>query len=244
MPTKIHYSKLLLELAPKLSHHDLISTQAPPRWSTFEPPRPAVVVDAILSRMSLSRYAYSVSPSCVDAWPLRGIKVKYCADRGIPFVAQNGGSGWATTFDLGTHGVLINLARLNQVTFNADRTRATIGGGARVNETIAHASAAGALVETGNCNCVGPLGAILGGGYGNLMGLYGFGVDNVVSVRVVTADGQVRDNGCYINFAHGDEPLEVVYGNSLPRLRAIKRRVDPKDNFNQWFNIRERKHGN
>ena len=120
-------------------------------------------------------------------------KVKYCASKGIPFVAQNGGVGWAATFDLGAHGVLIDLARLNQVTFNADKTRATIGGGARINETIAHASAASALVETGNCNCVGALGAILGGGYGNLMGLYGFGVDNVVSMRVVTADGRIRD---------------------------------------------------
>ncbi|KAK8119641.1 uncharacterized protein PG998_004267 [Apiospora kogelbergensis] len=121
------------------------------------------------------------------------ITVKYCASKGIPFVAQNGGVGWAATFDLGAYGVLIDLARLNQVTFNADKTRATIGGGARINETIAHASAAGALVETGNCNCVGALGAILGGGYGNLMGLYGFGVDNVVSMRVVTADGRIRD---------------------------------------------------
>lgn len=33
---------------------------------------------------------------------------------------------------------------------------------------------------------------MLGGGFGNLMGLYGFGVDNIISLRVVTADGLVR----------------------------------------------------
>lgn len=89
--------------------------------------------------------------------------------------------------------MLINLARLNQVAFNADKTLATIGGGSNISNTIAHAYAAGALIETGNCNCVGTLGAILGGGYGNLVGLYGLGVDNVVSLRVVNADGQLRD---------------------------------------------------
>lgn len=113
--------------------------------------------------------------------------------KGIPFLAQNGGNGWATTFDLGQNGVLINLARLNQVVFNADKTRATIGGGSSINNTISKAYAAGALIGTGNCNCVGTLGAILGGGFGNLMGLHGFGVDNIVSLRVVTADGLLRD---------------------------------------------------
>lgn len=89
--------------------------------------------------------------------------------------------------------MLISLASLNQVTFNANKSQATIGGGSNINNTISHAYAAGALVETGNCNCVGTLGAILGGGYGNLMGLYGFGVDNVLSLRVVTADGKLLD---------------------------------------------------
>ncbi|KAH8163871.1 hypothetical protein CIB48_g4376 [Xylaria polymorpha] len=104
----------------------------------------------------------------------------------------NGGNGWATTFHLGRSGVLINLAALNQVTFNSAKTQVTVGGGSTVSNTIDHAYAAGALVLTGNCNCVGVLGAALGGGYGNLMGTYGFAVDNILSLRVVTADGNIR----------------------------------------------------
>lgn len=119
--------------------------------------------------------------------------MKYCTTNDITFLAQNGGGGWATTFNLSTDGVLINLASLNHVTFTADKTQATIGGGSNISNTISHAYAAGALVETGNCNCVGTLGAILGGGYGNLLGMYGFGVDNVLSLRVVTADGELRN---------------------------------------------------
>lgn len=107
-------------------------------------------------------------------------------------MAQNGGNGWATTFNLGSNGLLINLARLDQVTFNDDKTLATIGGGSNINNTIARAYAANAIITTGNCNCVGALGAMLGGGYGNLMGINSFGVDNIVSMRVVTADGTLR----------------------------------------------------
>jgi FAD/FMN-containing dehydrogenase len=89
-------------------------------------------------------------------------------------LVQSGGNGWAKfpdTKDL----VLINLLQLNSVTVSADKKTATIGGGAKIRETIAAADAAGVLIQTGNCNSVGALGAILGGGYGNTMGMFGFG---------------------------------------------------------------------
>ncbi|KAK0621571.1 FAD binding domain-containing protein [Bombardia bombarda] len=172
--TPISAQQLSAQLAPVLSHQNIISFTAPARWSTFNSPDPAITVNVATEQ---------------DV----AVVVKLCTTYGIPFLAQNGGNGWATTFNLGQRGVLINLAGLDSVTFNADKTRATIGGGSNINNTIAKAYAAGALIETGNCNCVGALGAILGGGYGNLMGLYGFGVDNVISVRLVTADGKIRD---------------------------------------------------
>lgn len=111
----------------------------------------------------------------------------------LPFVAQSGGHGWATTFNLGSNGVLINMRGLKQFTLSADKRQATIGGGALIRNTISDAFNKGVQLMTGNCNCVGTLGAILGGGYGNLMGLHGFGVDQVLSMRVVTPSGQVKD---------------------------------------------------
>jgi hypothetical protein len=42
----------------------------------------------------------------------------------------------------------------------------------------------------------------------------------------------------YINFAHGDEDLFVVYRDSLARLQTMKQRIDPQKRFNQWFDIK------
>lgn len=78
---------------------------------------------------------------------------------------------------------------LNSTTFNSDLTQAHIGGGATFGEVTESAYAANSQILTGGCNCVGFLGATLGGGYGNLMGLYGFSVDQVLSMNVVLANG-------------------------------------------------------
>ncbi|GJC89088.1 FAD-linked oxidoreductase azaL [Colletotrichum liriopes] len=160
------------DLKALISAPSTVAVDLRARWSTFNAPTPAIVVNVTTEK---------------DVAAV----VKYCASRSIPFTAQNGGNGWGKTFNLGNNGVLINLAGLNAVTFSKSKTEATIGGGVVIGEAIQAANAAGVVVQTGNCNCVGALGAILGGGYGNLMGEVGFGVDNVLSLRVVVASGEI-----------------------------------------------------
>lgn len=115
-------------------------------------------------------------------------QVRYCTSNNIPFLAQNGGHGWAK-WDFGEEGIVINIKQLNTVKFNRKKTEVTLGGGVGISEVVAAASKQDALVPTGNCPCVGTLGATLGGGYGNLVGLYGFGIDNLLSLNVVLANG-------------------------------------------------------
>ncbi|KAI0260026.1 FAD dependent oxidoreductase [Gloeopeniophorella convolvens] len=44
------------------------------------------------------------------------------------------------------------------------------------------------------------------------------------------AEGQnVSDASPYINYALFDTPVELLYGENLPRLRAIKKEIDPED---------------
>ncbi|KAL6707889.1 hypothetical protein ACN47E_003563 [Coniothyrium glycines] len=149
-----------------------VNVEVKARWSDYNAPAPHVVVQPHTE---------------IEITAI----IKYCTKVGIPFLAQNGGVGWAKQFNLGEWGVLIDLSVFNTVTIAADKKTATIGGGAAIGDVVTAANAAGALVITGNCNCVGALGAMLGGGYGNLMGEVGFGVDNIVSLRVVLASGDI-----------------------------------------------------
>ncbi|KAI2614857.1 hypothetical protein GGR54DRAFT_615130 [Hypoxylon sp. NC1633] len=73
--------------------------------------------------------------------------------------------------------------------FSADKKLVTISGGTLISDVTAAASQNDVLVTTGTCDCVGLLGALLGGGIGHLTGERGLGVDNVVSMNVVLADG-------------------------------------------------------
>ncbi|KAJ5116051.1 hypothetical protein N7456_000399 [Penicillium angulare] len=144
------------------------------RWSNFDAPHPGVVI----SPGSEQDVATIVS---------------YCTSNKIPFLTQSGAHGWANTFQLNESGILINIKSLDSVVFNANKTEVTVGGGVAISDVISAGSKAGALVQTGNCNCVGALGAILGGGYGNLLGLVGFGVDNLLSVNLVLANGTLAN---------------------------------------------------
>ncbi|RYP69500.1 hypothetical protein DL770_008230 [Monosporascus sp. CRB-9-2] len=49
------------------------------------------------------------------------------------------------------------------------------------------------------------------------------------------AGGQPGRHYSYINFAHGDEPLDHIYGSSLTRLQQLKRKYDPQKRSNRWF---------
>ena len=117
-------------------------------------------------------------------------QIQYCDTNNLPFLVQSQGNGWADTFDLGECGLLINIAGLNQTTFNSDKTRATIQGGTLVNDMINAAYGNNTRFATPTCTCLGFLGAALGGGITRVMGLYGTLVDQIVSVNLVTATGQ------------------------------------------------------
>ncbi|PLB52594.1 FAD-binding domain-containing protein [Aspergillus steynii IBT 23096] len=163
------------ELGPDLSKSASITggdSPKYPRWSKYSPPTPGVIVNAASEE--------DVATT-----------VKYCTSNNIPFLTQNGGHGWAK-WDFGEEGIVVNIKDLNSIAFNDNKTQVTIGGGVAIEEVVAVASKQDVLVPTGNCPCVGTMGAVLGGGYGNLLGLHGLGVDNVLSLNVVLADGSLQ----------------------------------------------------
>ncbi|KAL8748127.1 MAG: hypothetical protein Q9190_000089 [Brigantiaea leucoxantha] len=160
-------------LAARLSPDARISApNTAPRWSQYYAPMPGFIVDVATENDVL-------------------ITVQYCVSQNLSFLAQNGGNGWATTLHgLKKNGILINLAGIRAVTFSSNNTQIRLQGGALVSDVVAAGATANALVVTGICNCIGALGAVLGGGIGNLMGQYGLGVDNLISLNVITPSGK------------------------------------------------------
>ncbi|OJK01933.1 hypothetical protein ASPACDRAFT_50727 [Aspergillus aculeatus ATCC 16872] len=164
-------------LQPRLSSTATIlnasSTVVAPRWTEYDEPVTNHVVNV-------------ATEADVQA-------TVFCANtHDIPFLAQAGGNAWSTTWTLTnatTPSILINLRALNAITFSPNRTTVTVQGGTLISELLTAAYAHDAQVVTANCDCVGVMGALLGGGYSRMMGERGYMIDNVLSLNVVLATG-------------------------------------------------------
>ncbi|KAK6343854.1 hypothetical protein TWF696_007509 [Orbilia brochopaga] len=160
-------------LGPKLSARATIafSSSAAPRWSEYEAPKAQIVVNVFTAQ------------DVVET-------VKYCNAYGIKFLAQTSGHGWGTTWTLCENDVIINLRALNFVAVDKTASTVAIGGGAIIKEIVDEVYKNEMHVVVGGCNCVST-GFMLGGGLGRLMGEYGLAIDNLLSVNLVTATGDL-----------------------------------------------------
>ncbi|KAK1779566.1 hypothetical protein QBC45DRAFT_410955 [Copromyces sp. CBS 386.78] len=114
--------------------------------------------------------------------------VKYCNDNSIDFLAVGGGHG--LTYSLKKFsGLQISMRQLNNITIQESGKSAWFGGGTVVGPVIQYLYDRGYVTTTGGCECVGMLGAGLGGGHGRYEGFYGLISDNILQLRVVLADG-------------------------------------------------------
>lgn len=105
-------------------------------------------------------------------------------------VAVRGGGhsflGWGTC----DGGVVIDLSRMSDIKIDPIKKIAKAGGGVLTGPFVRAAGQYGLAPVSGGCPTVGLAGLTLGGGLGALAGKYGAACDNVLSARVVTADGR------------------------------------------------------
>ncbi|MDQ2814333.1 MAG: FAD-dependent oxidoreductase, partial [Actinomycetota bacterium] len=107
---------------------------------------------------------------------------------GVPVAARSGGhsyAGWSSS-----SGLIVDVTRMAGV--NVSGTTATVGAGTHLVDFYSGLSAHGRVVPGGSCPTVGIAGLTLGGGVGVVSRAYGLTSDNVTSMQIVTADGQVR----------------------------------------------------
>jgi FAD/FMN-containing dehydrogenase len=117
--------------------------------------------------------------------------VSYARDNNLPVSIRGGGhnvAGHAVCDD----GVMIDLSLMRAVQVDAEGRRARVEGGATWGDVDSETQKFGLATPGGLISDTGVGGLTLSGGIGWLRSAYGLCIDNILSVEIVTADGQLR----------------------------------------------------
>ena len=115
--------------------------------------------------------------------------VEFARRHELEVAARAGGHshlGWGCS-----SGLVIDLSGMKRIAIEPLRRTARAEGGVLSGEVARAAGRHGLAPVLGQCPGVGASGVILGGGLGWLSGLHGASCDNLLSARVVAADGRV-----------------------------------------------------
>ena len=116
--------------------------------------------------------------------------IRYARESGLE-VAVRGGGHSVAGFGTCDGGMVIDLSRMREVTVDPMRRRATAQGGALLSQLDRAVQAHGLVCPVGVVGHTGVAGLTLGGGMGRLMRKFGLTIDNLLSVDLVSADGEL-----------------------------------------------------
>ncbi|KAF2105025.1 FAD/FMN-dependent oxygenase/oxidase [Rhizodiscina lignyota] len=133
-------------------------------------------------------YIAAVRPNC-EADVVE--TVKYAREMGIPFAPRAGHHCVTTSMRHLQNGILIDMRPLSSMSFDANRKEVTVGGGTLTLDFVRFLDEHGMEVTVGSCPTTGIIGVAFGAGLGRLQGKYGYLHDNLVSCKLILADGSV-----------------------------------------------------
>jgi FAD/FMN-containing dehydrogenase len=126
------------------------------------------------------------------------VAVGLARDHGLLLSVKGGGHNIAGT-SLADRGLTLDLARMRDVTVDAAARRVDVGPGCLLQDVDRATQRHGLATVLGFISEVGVAGLTLGGGFGYLMRRFGWAVDNLHEVQIVTADGAIRTANREIN---------------------------------------------
>jgi FAD/FMN-containing dehydrogenase len=120
------------------------------------------------------------------------VAVRFAFDHGLLLSIKGGGHNMAGT-SIAERGMTLDMSRMRDVTVDPDRRLAHVGPGCLLRDVDRATQMYGLATPLGSFSSeVGVAGLTLGGGLGYLTRRFGWSVDNLEEVEVVTADGQIR----------------------------------------------------
>ncbi|PCG99792.1 FAD-binding, type 2 [Penicillium occitanis (nom. inval.)] len=132
--------------------------------------------------------------------------VQWALKSSVPFVARSGGhSEWST---IGKNGVIIDLGRYKSVEVDVKSQTAILKGSILSKEVAVALADAGLFTALGNGNTVGAIPYFLNGGASITTSITGFGADQILAARLITASGELIE----VNQTHNADLLWAIRG--------------------------------
>jgi FAD/FMN-containing dehydrogenase len=117
--------------------------------------------------------------------------VRFARDHGLRLSVKGGGHHIAG-ISIAERGLALDMSRMKEVEVDPDRRIARVGPGCRLQDVDRATQEHGLATVLGFVSNVGVAGLTLGGGLGYLTRRFGWTVDNLLEVEIVTADGRIR----------------------------------------------------
>jgi FAD/FMN-containing dehydrogenase len=117
--------------------------------------------------------------------------VTFASQHGLLLSIKGGGHNIAGT-SMAEEGLTLDLSRMREISVDPRARVAHVGPGCLLGEVDQATQAHGLATVLGFVSETGVAGLTLGGGWGYLARRFGFTVDNLAEVEVVTADGAIR----------------------------------------------------